>query len=259
MVRGDSKKMNPDFIRGASYTNYGTTLYVGIGIPIPILNEGLVQKVAIRDEEIYTDIIDYGVPRRTRPKLGRVNYKELKSGKINIRGKSVRVGSLSSLKKAKVVAETLKTWIEQSVFYLSPPVEKLPNETIFKPMKQTEEIRFVSSLVNPTVTCKENEEIKVVAKRIIDRSVNHIVVIDDQDELKGIVTSWDITRAIAEGKSSLKDIITKRVVTVTPDESIDGAARKLAQHHISALPVVDLNNKVLGIVTSEDISKLLRR
>ena len=259
MVRGDSKKMNPDFIRGASYTNYGTTLYVGIGIPIPILNEGLVQKVAIRDEEIYTDIIDYGVPRRTRPKLGRVNYKELKSGKINIRGKSVRVGSLSSLKKAKVVAETLKTWIEQSVFYLSPPVEKLPNETIFKPMKQTEEIRFVSSLVNPTVTCKENEEIKVVAKRIIDRSVNHIVVIDDQDELKGIVTSWDITRAIAEGKSSLKDIITKRVVTVTPDESIDGAARKLAQHRISALPVVDLNNKVLGIVTSEDISKLLRR
>jgi CBS domain-containing protein len=251
--------MDPEFIRGASYTKYGTTLYIGIGIPIPILNKNLVRNVAIKDEEIFTDIVDYGVPRRDRPRLGKVNYKELKSGKIDIQGKTVKVGSLSSLKKAKAVAKLLKTWIEQSTFYLSPSVEKLPTDTSFKTMKQTEEIKFVNSLVNPAVTCKETEDIKIVAKRIIDHSVNHIPVINDNNELKGIVTSWDITRAIAEGESKLRNIITKRVVTVSSDESIDSAARKLAQHHISALPVIDPNNKVLGIITSEDISKLLGR
>ena len=70
MVRGDCKKMTPEFIRGVAFTKYGTTLYVGIGIPIPILNEEMVKKVAIRDEEIFVPIVDYGGPRRDRPKLG---------------------------------------------------------------------------------------------------------------------------------------------------------------------------------------------
>jgi len=92
MVLGDCKKMDPDFIRGASFTKYGTTLYVGIGIPIPILNEGLAKKTAILDEEILTDIVDYGVPRRERPKLGKVSYKDLKSGTITIKERKVRIG-----------------------------------------------------------------------------------------------------------------------------------------------------------------------
>jgi uncharacterized protein (DUF39 family) len=81
MVRGDCKKMSPKFIRGAAFTKYGTSLYVGIGVPIPILNEGIAKKTALLDEEIFTDIIDYGIPRRGRPKLGRVNYEEFKSAK----------------------------------------------------------------------------------------------------------------------------------------------------------------------------------
>ena len=111
MVRGDCKKMSSEFIRGATYTKYGTTLYVGVGIPIPILNEGIAKKVSIRDEEIFTEVTDYGVPRRDRPNLGKVNYKELRSGKITIEEKGVKVSSLSSLKKATEIAETLKSWI----------------------------------------------------------------------------------------------------------------------------------------------------
>jgi uncharacterized protein (DUF39 family)/CBS domain-containing protein len=257
MVRGDCKKMNSEFIQGATYTRYGTTLYVGIGIPIPILNEGLAKKVAIRDEEIFTDIVDYGVPRRDRPKLGKVSYKELKSGKITIKDKTVKVSSLSSLKKARKIAETLKSWIENGSFYLSAPAERLPTDTVFKPMKQTKEVAFVESIFHTAVTCREDEEIRAVAHRIISRSVNHIVVVDEQGKLKGIVTSWDITRAIAEGKTKLTDIIVRRVVTTTPDEPVESASRKMAQHKISALPVINREAKVLGIVTSEDISRLV--
>ncbi len=257
MVQGDCKKMNPEFIRGATYTKYGTTLYVGLGIPIPLLNRGLAKKVAIRDEEIFTDIVDYGVPRRSRPKLGRVSYKELKSGKISVKDRTVKVSSLSSLQKARLIAETLKSWIEKGSFYLSAPAERLPTDRVSKPMRQTKEIAFVEALVHPAVTCTEGEEIKAIAQRIINRSVNHIVVVDSQGRLRGIVTSWDITKAVAEGREKLADIIVKRVVTTTPDEPLEAASRKLAQHHISALPVINRDEKVLGIITSEDISKLI--
>ena len=69
MVKGDAKKMSPEFLQGASFTRYGTTMYVGLGIPIPILNDGLAKKTAIRDSEIITDVVDYSVMRRDRPKL----------------------------------------------------------------------------------------------------------------------------------------------------------------------------------------------
>ncbi len=251
--------MNPDFIQGAAFTKYGTTLYVGIGIPIPILNEGVAKKVAITDEQILTDIVDYGTPRRTRPKLGKVSYKELKSGNITIHDKKVKVSPLSSLKKARIIAETLKSWIENATFYLTSPVERLPTDTVFKPMKQTKEIAFVENLIHPAVTCKEEEKIKAVAQRIISHSINHIVVVDNQEKLRGIVTSWDITKAVAEGKEKLVDIIIKKVVTTTPDEPIEAASRKMAQNNISALPVINRDKKVLGIITSEDISKLVGR
>ncbi len=259
MVRGNAKRMTPDFLQGAAFTRYGTTLYVGIGIPIPILNEGLAKKTAIRDEEIFTNVVDYGVPRRDRPKLGKVSYKELKSGAITIGDRRIRVSSISSLKTAKKIAATLKSWIENGAFYLTAPVERLPVDSVFKPMKQTEETTFVGSVMHAAVTCKESEAIRDIADRIVTKSVNHIVVVDDEGRLGGIVTSWDITRAMAEGRNALADIVTRRVVTAKPDEPLEAASRKMAQHNISALPVIDGKQKVLGIVTAEDVSKLLGR
>ena len=258
MVRGDAKKMSADFIRGASFTKYGTTLYVGIGIPIPILHEKLAEKASLRDEEIFTEVVDYGVPRRDRPKLRRVTYKELKSGKITIKDKDVKVSPLSSLKKAKLIAETLKKWIEEGVFFLTSPVERLPRDTIFKPMRQLEGPISLNTILHSAVKCKENETLQSVASRMIRESVNHIVVVDDEDRLKGIVTSWDITRAIAENKKGLSDIITRKVYTASPNETVEVVSRRMARYKVSALPIIDENGKVLGIVTAEDLAKLMR-
>ncbi|HUJ85213.1 MAG TPA: homocysteine biosynthesis protein, partial [Candidatus Acidoferrales bacterium] len=259
MVRGNAKKMSTEFLRGATFTRYGTTLYVGLGIPIPILNLGLARKTAIRDEEIFTNVVDYGVPRRERPKLAKVSYKELKSGSIIVNNKKIKVSSLSSLKNARKIAGTLKQWIEESKFFLTAPVETLPLDTLFKPMKQTEETPYVTNVMHKAVTCKENEEVRAIAERIVTKSVNHIVVVDDSGKLMGIVTSWDVTRAMAQGKQGLAEIMTKRVITAKPDEPLETAAKRMAQHNISALPVIDGTKQVLGIVTSEDVSKLLGR
>jgi L-aspartate semialdehyde sulfurtransferase len=259
MVKGDAKKMSPEFLQGGAFTGYGTSLYIGLGVPIPILNEGLAKKTGIQDKDILTDIIDYSVPRRDRPTFGKVSYKELKSGSITVNAKKVRVSSLSSLKMAKKVSQTLKSWIDEGTFFLTSHVERLPTTTVFKPMRQTEEIPFVYNVMHPAVTCTEDEEIQAIAKRIVTKSVNHIVVVDETGKLKGIVTSWDITRAMAEGKKALADIESHNVVTAKPDEPLEIASKRMAQNNISALPVIDIERKVLGIITSEDVSRLLGR
>jgi CBS domain-containing protein len=126
-------------------------------------------------------------------------------------------------------------------------------------MRETEAAPFVAGVMHAAVTCTENEPIKEIASRIVTRSVNHIVVIDEQGKIIGIVTSWDITRALAEGKQALGEVMTRRVWTAKPDEPLDTASKRMAKHNISALPVIDNEGKVLGIITSEDISKLLGR
>ncbi len=156
-----------------------------------------------------------------------------------------------------MIAGTLKKWIEDGTFHLSAPSKSLPTETIFKPAKQTREVNFVGGITQKAVTCREDEEITAVAQRIVGRSVNHIVAVDKNGKLRGIVTSWDITKAVAEDKKKLKDIVVRRVITTTVNEPIEAASRKMAQNKISALPVIDGERKVVGIVTSEDISRLI--
>ncbi|MFX0021856.1 MAG: homocysteine biosynthesis protein [Candidatus Hermodarchaeota archaeon] len=136
-VKGNLKQMNSEFLRGVSYEKYGTSMLVGVGIPIPILNEGLAKKTAIKDEIILTDVVDYGVPRRERPILKQVSYKELKRGFIEIKGRKVKCSSLSSISKSRKIAEILKMWIQKGKFYLNPPAETLPIELELKTMKQT--------------------------------------------------------------------------------------------------------------------------
>ena len=259
MVRGDAKQMSPEFIRGGAFTKYGTSMYVGMGIPIPILNKGLVKKTSLRDEEILTDIVDYGVPRRARPKLGKVSYATLKSGKVTVNDRSVKVSSMSSLKKAQKISRILKSWIENGQFYLSAPAESLPTDSVCNSMRQRDDVTFVNNVAHEAVTCHVDEDIKAVAKRMISKSVNHIVVTNRAGEIRGIVTSWDLTRAVAEGKNDLSEFITKKVYVTKPEETVEAASRKMAAHHISALPVVDHHRNVVGLLTSEDIAKLRGR
>ncbi len=140
-VIGDLKQMKPQWLRGTSMLGYGSSLTVGIGIPIPILNEEIARYTAVRDEEIYTQIVDYSqsYPQFIPGSLGEVNYSQLKSGKIVIQGKDVATGALSSYSKAKEIAEELKGWIKKGDFFLSEAVAPLPGKEsgyVFKPLKE---------------------------------------------------------------------------------------------------------------------------
>ena len=252
-VKGDLKQMSSEYLKGVNFEKYGTSIYVGLGIPIPILNENLARKTAIKDEDLKTEILDYGIPRRARPVIRETNYKELKSGILDIKNKKVKVSSLSSLYAARKIANELKKWIERGIFFLNPPAERLPTDTIFKPMKEVSIQKFVKDFKKEAIICRLNDSINIVAKKIIEENENHVAVVDENKVLKGIVTSFDITRAIAEDKEILSEIITKKVITTTDDDPIDVAARKMRISNISGLPVVDKNNKVIGLITSEEL------
>lgn len=127
-VMGDLKQMSSKFLVGVAIQGYGCSLAVGLGIPIPLLNEEIAAFTGICDEEIFTQIVDYGrdYPAGESKSLGQVSYAELKSGAIRFQGKEVPTVPLSSLVKAREIAETLKAWIRQGRFLLGDPQFTLP-------------------------------------------------------------------------------------------------------------------------------------
>ena len=133
-VIGNLKEMSTDYIRAATFKGYGVTLVVGIGIPIPILNSETMKSVSVKDEDIWTEIIDYSFPHLKKPSLGRVNYKQLREGNITIRGKNVPASSLSSYAKAREIAQKLKEEILRGKFLLQEPIQKFPQGSKFKPL-----------------------------------------------------------------------------------------------------------------------------
>lgn len=128
-VVGNLKEMSPEWIVGASILGYGVSLYVGIGIPIPILNEEMARFTAVKDEDIYTQVYDYSMdfPKGIAKPIAEVNYKDLRSGTIIIDGKEVVTAPLSSYFKARQIANILKEWIEAGKFILGEPQQILPS------------------------------------------------------------------------------------------------------------------------------------
>jgi len=128
-VMGDLKQMSSQWLKGASFTGYGVTLTVGIGIPIPLLNEEITAHTAIRDEQIVAQIVDYSesYPQIVPNNLGEVTYAELKTGFITVQGKKVPTGGISSYKRAREIAAELKAWIQGGKFLLSDSVAPLPS------------------------------------------------------------------------------------------------------------------------------------
>jgi uncharacterized protein (DUF39 family)/CBS domain-containing protein len=260
MVTGDLKRMSREYLRAATFHKYGTTMYVGLGVPIPILNDDIANAAAVSDADITTGIYDYSVPRRSKPELRQVTYEELKSGMVDLNGKEVKTSSLSSFYKARQVANELKSRIKKGRFFLSSPAERIRTEGTAKPMKQTLEMPLIKDVMAPVATITVGFSVYDAAKKIIQDRFNHLPVVDGEKRLVGIVTSWDVSKALALSKDGdLSPIMTRNVITVAPDDPADLAVRLLEKHNISALPVIDKDKKVLGIVTGEGLSKLISR
>lgn len=130
MVVGDLKQMSPRYLVGVSLVGYGCSLAVGLGVPIPLLNEEMAHFCSVSNEEILVPVVDYGhdYPAGTGRVLTEVSYAQLMSGKIRLGEQEVPTVPLSSLVRAREVAKLLKEWISAGRFLLGEPVELLPTE-----------------------------------------------------------------------------------------------------------------------------------
>jgi len=140
-VIGDLKQMSPRWLIGTSMLGYGCTSTVGIGIPIPILSEEILQYTAVSDDEIFAPVVDYSeaYPQMNPDILGEVSYAQLKGGKIVVQNKEVPTASLSSYPRAVEIATILKEWITSGKFLLTEPVAPLPgveSGITFKSLKE---------------------------------------------------------------------------------------------------------------------------
>lgn len=108
-------------------------------------------------------------------------------------------------------------------------------------------------------TIERSTTIESAAEVMIRRVVNYLPVVEKDGRLLGIVTSWDIAKAVACGLRELGQITSSPVITTTPGEALEEAVRRMDGHGISALPVVDDSEKVIGLLTSDCIGPLYKR
>lgn len=259
-VKGELREMSTKYIRGATIPEYGTSLFVGLGIPIPILNEELAKSTAVTNDQLETNILDYGIARSDRPALKRVRYSELILGRVELNGVSVKTAPLSSFKLAYEIMDEQAKWIDEGEFQFALEIERLNQTRVFKPMKVKAKSPLVSEVMTRKVhTAAEGDSLERVSALMVEKGVDQIPIVDGEGRLAGIVTSFDFIKAASQKKRRLADAMTKKVVTSKPGDSIDEVSRRLQRYGYNSTPVVDKDNRVVGIITLSDINRAYRR
>ena len=134
-VAGDMRAMSTDFIRPGVLEKYGVSMFVGIGIPIPVLDVEMLKCLAVEDKDIWTVLEDYADRSGADATIRKVNYAELKSGSIMVNDRMVRTSPTTSLMKSKEIAQILKEWISSGEFTLTEPVMSFPENHALKSLK----------------------------------------------------------------------------------------------------------------------------
>lgn len=115
---------------------------------------------------------------------------------------------------------------------------------------------LVKDVMNKNVVvAKSDATIREASKVMAKLHIGSLVVLKEE-KLVGIMTERNILKAVANGKdpdnTAIEDIMSKNVVTIDPDETIEKAVDLMIQHKIKKLPVLE-DNKIKGIITASDI------
>lgn len=109
------------------------------------------------------------------------------------------------------------------------------------------------------ITTSPKAKVRDVAIAMISGEITGLPVIDDDRKVIGIITEFDIIRAIRKGKNiegaRVEDIMTKNPITIGENTSIDEIINVLETKHIIRVPVVDKDGKLVGIVARRDVLK----
>jgi glutamate dehydrogenase/leucine dehydrogenase/CBS domain-containing protein len=120
--------------------------------------------------------------------------------------------------------------------------------------------RTAKDIMEPIATSAAGDTIQHTAALIIERRSHIVAILSPAGKLAGVVTSWDITRAIAggiSGEAPVESVMTRKVISARPNQRIVEIVRELQQHEISEMPVVNDAGQVVGKVGADLLSARL--
>ncbi|MDT7894514.1 MAG: hypothetical protein LASZOEIN_001269 [Candidatus Fervidibacter sp.] len=112
-------------------------------------------------------------------------------------------------------------------------------------------------MTTKVVTVKPSTSIEDAARLLVRRKISGVPVVDEKDKTKvvGILTEADLLAA-PSGAKTVAEVMKKRVVSVSPDTSVDEIAEILVKKKIKRVPVIDAG-KLVGIVSRIDVLRAI--
>jgi len=111
------------------------------------------------------------------------------------------------------------------------------------------------------VCCLQNDTVLKAAELMKSENVGSIPVIENEQTQKliGIVTDRDLTlKIVAEGRDAkstkVDEVMTHKVVTCRAEDDLQKALDAMAEHQLRRIPIVDANNRVVGIIAQSDVA-----
>ena len=121
-------------------------------------------------------------------------------------------------------------------------------------------------MTRTTVCCLPNDTVARAARLMKRENVGAIPVIENQQtqKLVGIVTDRDLAlKIVAAGRDAkstqVKVVMTRKVVTCHPEDGLQMALDAMSEHQLRRIPVVDKDNKILGIIAQADVATRLNK
>jgi CBS domain-containing protein len=112
----------------------------------------------------------------------------------------------------------------------------------------------------PVVTCRASDSLNTAARLMWEHDCGAIPVTDDEQELVGIVTDRDIcmaayTKGAPLHTIAVSDVMAKKVFSCQANDSLEEAERLMSQKRIRRVPVVDANNRLVGLLSLNDVAR----
>lgn len=170
-----------------------------------------------------------------------------------------------SEKRRKAAVDKLETVIrrnmEELIDGLCKDHDSLPCEVAeqisVSRIASMEKSRKARDVMADSPTIEVDKSVTEAAQLLVDSNSAMVCVVSEKGKLIGIVTNWDVTKAMARNlpmDSPLTKVMTTDVITAAPDATIIECIRILENNEISAMPIVD-DNKVIGIISGDILAR----
>jgi len=121
-ITADLRQVSSEWISPVYINGYGVSLYVAIGMAIPVLNLDIARALSIRNKDIITEVFDFA----TGQTIGTLNYEQLHENNVVLASKKPVARTMTRIKQAQKITEVLKEKIDRGLFELTQPVRSLP-------------------------------------------------------------------------------------------------------------------------------------